>query len=44
MQMGGSVEDIFSKKVTCVFAMNLDSLLQEIDRGRLARSKAVSFM
>lgn len=40
MQMGGSVEDTFSKKVTHVFAMNLDSLLQEIDRGRLARSKA----
>lgn len=40
MQMGGSVVDTFSKKVTRVFAMNIDSLLQEIDRGCLARSKA----
>lgn len=42
--MGATIEDSFSKKVTHVFAMNVDSLLQKIDRERLTRSKAVSLI
>ncbi|KAI5679155.1 hypothetical protein M9H77_10105 [Catharanthus roseus] len=40
IQMGATIEDSFSKKVTHVFAMNVDSLLQKIDRERLTRSKS----
>nr|GMC88041.1 DNA polymerase lambda isoform X1 [Ipomoea batatas]GMC88050.1 DNA polymerase lambda isoform X1 [Ipomoea batatas] len=39
MQMGASIEDHFSKKVTHVFAMDSNSLLKELDRERLIRSK-----
>ncbi|XP_058192903.1 DNA polymerase lambda isoform X5 [Rhododendron vialii] len=40
-QMGASIEDRLSKKVTHVFAMNSDSLLKQIGRERLSRFKGV---
>ncbi|PSS28656.1 DNA polymerase [Actinidia chinensis var. chinensis] len=36
-QMGASIEDRLSKKVTHVFAMNSDALLKQFDRERLSR-------
>ncbi|VFQ87764.1 unnamed protein product [Cuscuta campestris] len=39
MQMGASIEDHFSRKVTHVFAMGSDSVLKELDRERLIRYK-----
>ncbi|CAL5421404.1 unnamed protein product [Camellia sinensis] len=38
-QMGASIEDRLSKKVTHVFAMNSEVLLQQIGRQRLSRFK-----
>ncbi|GMP82927.1 hypothetical protein CsSME_00037029 [Camellia sinensis var. sinensis] len=38
-QMGASIEDRLSKKVTHVFAMNSEALLQQIGRQRLSRFK-----
>ncbi|KAF7123739.1 hypothetical protein RHSIM_Rhsim12G0124400 [Rhododendron simsii] len=38
-QMGASIEDRLTKKVTHVFAMNSDSLLKQIGRERLSRFK-----
>lgn len=42
VQMGATIEERLSKKVTHVFAMDLEALLQQIDRERLARFKGVS--
>ncbi|THG23886.1 hypothetical protein TEA_004073 [Camellia sinensis var. sinensis] len=42
-QMGASIEDRLSKKVTHVFAMNSEALLQQIGRQRLSRFKGVSY-
>ncbi|CAH9095366.1 unnamed protein product [Cuscuta europaea] len=39
MQMGASIENHFSRKVTHVFAVDSDLLLKEVDRERLIRSK-----
>ncbi|XP_031285345.1 DNA polymerase lambda isoform X1 [Pistacia vera] len=39
VQMGATIEERLSKKVTHVFAMDLEALLQQIDRERLARFK-----
>ncbi|XP_057494834.1 DNA polymerase lambda isoform X2 [Actinidia eriantha] len=36
-QMGATIEDRLSKKVTHVFAMNSDALLKQFDRERLSR-------
>lgn len=38
-QMGASIDDRLSKKVTHVFAMNSEALLQQIGRQRLSRFK-----
>lgn len=42
-QMGASIEDRLSKKVTHVFAMNSDALLKKIGRERLSSFRGVSF-
>ncbi|KAL2476569.1 DNA polymerase lambda (POLL) [Abeliophyllum distichum] len=39
VQMGASIEDRFSKRVTHIFAVNLNSLLQKVDRQCLTRFK-----
>ncbi|XP_027925214.1 DNA polymerase lambda isoform X1 [Vigna unguiculata] len=39
MQMGAMIEERFCKRVTHVFAMNSDTLLQQLDRDRLSRFK-----
>ncbi|XP_044489598.1 DNA polymerase lambda isoform X2 [Mangifera indica] len=39
VQMGATIEERLSKKVTHVFAMDLEALLQQIDRESLARFK-----
>ncbi|KAL5759729.1 hypothetical protein ACOSP7_018246 [Xanthoceras sorbifolium] len=39
VQMGASIEERLSKKVTYVLAVDLNSLLQQVDRERLARFK-----
>lgn len=44
MQMGAKIEERFSKNVTHVFAIDANSLLQKVDRERLSRFKAVSFI
>lgn len=41
--MGAVIEERFSKRVTHVFAMHSDALLQQLDRERLSRFKGVSF-
>lgn len=43
VQMGAVIEERFSKRVTHVFAMHSDALLQQLDRERLSRFKGVSF-
>jgi len=43
MQMGAMIEERFCKRVTHVFAMNSDTLLQQLDRDRLSRFKGVGF-
>lgn len=40
--MGATIEERLSKKVTHVFAMDLEALLQQIDGESLARFKGVS--
>lgn len=44
VQMGAKLEDRFTKNVTHVFATDANSLLQKLDKKRLIRSKAVSFI
>ncbi|CAA2955252.1 DNA polymerase lambda isoform X1 [Olea europaea subsp. europaea] len=39
VQMGASIEDRFSKRATHIFAVNLNSLLQKVDREHLTRYK-----
>ncbi|KAF5746638.1 hypothetical protein HS088_TW06G00809 [Tripterygium wilfordii] len=39
LQMGATIEEALNKRVTHVFAMNLDVLLEEVGRERLARFK-----
>ncbi|KAG5051010.1 DNA polymerase lambda [Glycine soja] len=39
VQMGAVIEERFSKRVTHVFAMHSDALLQQLDRERLSRFK-----
>lgn len=41
-QMGATIEERLTKRVTHIFAMNPDSLLQQIDGERLSRFKGVS--
>lgn len=43
MQMGATVEEKLSKKVTHVLAMDLEPLLQQVSAQHLARFKGVSF-
>lgn len=40
--MGATIEDCLTKKVSHVFAADLNSLLQKVNRERLARFKGVS--
>lgn len=43
VQMGASVEEKLSKKVTHVLAMDLEALLQQVSKQHLARFKGVGF-
>lgn len=40
--MGATIEDYLSKKVTHIFAMNSNALLQKLDRKRLMSFKGVN--
>lgn len=41
-QMGATIEERLTKRVTHIFAMNPDALLQQVDGERLSRFKGVS--
>lgn len=41
-QMGATIEERLTKRVTHIFAMNRDALLQQVDAERLSRFKGVS--
>jgi len=43
VRMGAVIEERLCKRVTHVFAMNSDTLLQQLDRDRLSRFKGVGF-
>jgi len=43
VQMGGVIEERFSKRVTHVFAVDSHTLLHEFDGQRLSRFKGVNF-
>lgn len=42
MQMGATIEDTYSKKVTHIFAADLNSLRKKVDAQSLKRFRGVS--